>query len=938
MLLILYLAVIRRQHLEISTLEIVFWFWSAGFMLDEVVGFNEQGFSLYIMSFWNVFDLGILALLFCYSCLRVWSVILTDLEQKLAVAGQAYDVLACCAVLLLPRLFSVLDHVQYFSQLLIAFRMMAADLLAISLLIIVCCSGFFVAFTFAFNTIGETPGEIVYDLFQMLMGFTPTAWAMWDRYNYAGRFILVCFMFISHFLVVTILVTVLTNSFMAVVQNADEEHQFLFAVNTISMVKSDALFAYIAPTNTFAWIIAPLRFVMPFRQFVKFNRTVIKATHFPVLLCIYLYERFCLSRTSWAYVASDFFDEEEDQDAGANTTRSRNRVFSSNRLVKEPSIATFRKDQALEEVFKKPYRYDDAQSTRSPNVFGLGIDLGRRSARNNTVNVDTWMETLPEENSSSVREFDQSNAGSKLARRRNSRNTTGGTPIQNFHRTYGTMRNRTETTRSVASDPEDLYSGYGPSPGITRRRRIRPPRSVFSGIPRPARHLSRRVDIEEDEDEQHQGDDEDEEGKEGRSELPDDDDDDDDGQEDRKGDGSRGDLDNLAKTDDDGKINSKVTEVEAMRSSDVENNEGELIRDVAASAPTHINLTSARTSRTSTIANASRHSSRPMTPREFIRKPQSLGSTKLASKEESQKGKDAELPAIGQNNDGEGFGSGSDGLGDETDDEGEASGSPVTMRAPLFRNAGTASGGLAGFDKRNKTNTTNSSRSGLDGGGGSGSKSTYRAKGPSRSREDTVSMASQAWAEDGSTAATSPMRRPTFKRTQSHPSRHLGSATPSELPVALDLASDLGDNKAIGGGLIGAVPASFATQMAYASGGLRRPPSMERNSSTQDLMSRLVLARMKTLEEGFQQVIKEVKDLKVRDERNARRDREREKRPEIDGLARPSHAPGLALGNTSPRSRPHLSQHQRLPASGAHKRHPSRRGKSAVAKGKENSS
>ena len=52
---------------------------------------------------------------------------------------------------------------------------------------------------------------------------------------------------------------------MAIVQNANEEHQFLFAVNTISMVKSDALFSYIAPTNVIAWLLTPLRYVLPFR-------------------------------------------------------------------------------------------------------------------------------------------------------------------------------------------------------------------------------------------------------------------------------------------------------------------------------------------------------------------------------------------------------------------------------------------------------------------------------------------------------------------------------------------------------------------------------------------------------------------------------------------------------------------------------------------------
>lgn len=73
----LFLAVLEQRSRRITSLEILFWFWSAGFMLDEVVGFNEQGFSLYLMSFWNLFDVGILLLLFAYYCLRIYGTFLT---------------------------------------------------------------------------------------------------------------------------------------------------------------------------------------------------------------------------------------------------------------------------------------------------------------------------------------------------------------------------------------------------------------------------------------------------------------------------------------------------------------------------------------------------------------------------------------------------------------------------------------------------------------------------------------------------------------------------------------------------------------------------------------------------------------------------------------------------------------------------------------------
>ena len=167
----LFLSVLVQHSSRITTLELVFWFWSAGFMLDELVGFNEQGFSLYIMSFWNIFDLGILLLLIFYYSLRICGVFLADAQTW---NDSAYDILAANAILLLPRIFSVLDHYQYFSQLLIAFRLMAVDLAAVFILVLVSCSGFFVFFTLSRTE--NDPMDTAYRIFQLLMGFTPAAW------------------------------------------------------------------------------------------------------------------------------------------------------------------------------------------------------------------------------------------------------------------------------------------------------------------------------------------------------------------------------------------------------------------------------------------------------------------------------------------------------------------------------------------------------------------------------------------------------------------------------------------------------------------------------------------------------------------------------------------------------------------------------------------
>ncbi|KAL8399990.1 hypothetical protein RB594_000410 [Gaeumannomyces avenae] len=428
----LFLAVLQQRSSRISTLELVFWFWSAGFMLDELVGFNEQGFSLYIMSFWNIFDLGILLLLIVYYCLRLYGVFLIDATRW---NDLAYDILAANGILLLPRIFSVLDHYQYFSQLLIAFRLMALDLAAILVLVMICCSGFFVFFTMSKNS-GDS-AEVAFKIFQIVMGFTPAAWEVWGTTDALGKVLMGLFLIICHFVIVTILITVLTNSFMTIASNAKEEHQFLFAINTISMVKNDALFSYVAPGNILAWFLTPLRYCMPMQTFVALNRYVIKLTHFPLLFPIYFYERFLLAPSM--YAPTDLVENpgrSRRQAVSLADPSSRVALFSPNVRNREESVVGYQKDHALEEVFR-----------RVPDMGTLRTQ--RRNERKKT--------------QTAIRHWIDRNEG--FADRVNNYSTIGDKGGMEWQRRLSFARDRPprrfpniSEVRSVASDPADMVS------------------------------------------------------------------------------------------------------------------------------------------------------------------------------------------------------------------------------------------------------------------------------------------------------------------------------------------------------------------------------------------------------------------------------------------------------------------------------------------------
>lgn len=415
-LLMLYMLVLSRQRMEVTATEIVFGLWSLGFVLDEIVGFTDVGFTLYVMSLWNLFDLIILMLLLAYGGTRTAAIRFQHSDPHLSkrLLKTAYDILATIAIFLFPRLFSVLDNYESFSRMVIAVRRMTIDLAVSWVVIIVFSCGFWVAFTLAFGRDLYTPSQVAFDLMKILFGFTPTVWENWKLYSPIGRVILMFYLFITHFVIMIILIAVLSNSFSAIDLNAHEEHQFLFAVNTISMIKSESssLFSYAPPLNLVEWAIRPLFYVLPLRQFLVLNRTIVKATHFPFLFTIFAYEKFYVRL---AHVRSKLAADgeanrrrlREDRVAqlggsranrngnsssrngggGArpplsrtNTQKERERVAAAQRSRAKSKISNY---DLLDEVFRRPYKGTIRVRPQESVQSGLGKD------RSGSGNFDT---------------------------------------------------------------------------------------------------------------------------------------------------------------------------------------------------------------------------------------------------------------------------------------------------------------------------------------------------------------------------------------------------------------------------------------------------------------------------------------------------------------------------------------------------------------------
>jgi hypothetical protein len=732
----LFLAVLVEKSDDITALEVLFWFWSAGYMLDEVVGFSEQGFGLYIMSVWNAFDLGILLMFMAYYILRLYGILMPDVSRH-RVAAMAYDVLGSTAVLLFPRLFSALDHYRYFSQLLIAFKMMAMDLVAILVLIVISCSGFFVAFSLAFKRdLGAS--DAAYAIFQLVMGFTPAAWDLWGEVNFLGKTLLALFLFICHFLIVTILVTVLTNSFMAVVKNADEEHQFLFAVNTISMVKSDALFSYIAPTNIIGWLLIPLKYTMSFKRFLRMNRFVIKLTHIPILFTIFLYERVLLSHL--AYGPTDLVEQrgraESKAPVPAFSIRGPIELFSPR--LREPSVTTFQKDRALEEVFRRPYRDPSNQTPRYP------------AARRNSGNVvSDWMRKMEDDDENEPPQDDSQSVLDQLEGRNR--------PYLRRSKTSGQPRRRhpLASTRTAVSDPDDITNVTTP----------------FAAPIAEEEEPSMSMDIVMEEAPQQtdaDGDDEDDHASSGNQTTP--------------------------------RVGS--TEKENKRpKTGYESSDDDFFRTPMTAIPRSQGRASAIVS---SPPESSFKAKEPMSPSKRRMKP----------------------------------------LHNRNTSTGTILFSPVKETMDVSR--------AASPEKRPRTSTRSGTATGtatpgrFDASSGAGTRTPKRAPAPLAVGSRPRTIMPPRGMSSNLLSKTNLNREPSFNA------------------IALDLASDLGDNNLNPNfGNLNGLPASFTTQFEMAA--RMKAREMQKgsdNDSDSNRMSRIMLARMTTLEEGFRDMLQEVKGLK----------------------------------------------------------------------------
>ncbi|KAJ3778195.1 receptor-activated Ca2+-permeable cation channel [Lentinula raphanica] len=296
LLLTFILCLSNRNPESTNVWELVFILFAVAFALEEYTASTEHGWGIYIANasrssssfiMWNVFDTAFLVIFGVYLVLRLRGLVNGDA----ALSGMAFDILSCGACILLPRLafFAVSNTVVV-----LALRAMIAEFVFFIGIASICFSGLLFTLWTLEGKNKWTLKSISWLMVQIWFGNTYLSFGEASSFHpVLGPILMTCFAALSNTLLLTILISILSNTVARIDANITQEYLFQFTISTIEGVKTDALFSYQPPFNILAFLILkPASWIVSPRALHSLNVLLIKLTSFPILLVIGIYERY----------------------------------------------------------------------------------------------------------------------------------------------------------------------------------------------------------------------------------------------------------------------------------------------------------------------------------------------------------------------------------------------------------------------------------------------------------------------------------------------------------------------------------------------------------------------------------------------------------------------------------------------------------------------
>uniref|UniRef100_A0A060SZF3 ARAD1C07194p n=1 Tax=Blastobotrys adeninivorans TaxID=409370 RepID=A0A060SZF3_BLAAD len=277
--------------IDLTSIEVLLHIWFAGFFLDEIMQAREAStLGQYMLDYWSVFDIAIIVLYLIFMVLRVVG-FYSGPDTATSVTPLAFDILSLEALLLIPRFFSFLSIFPYFGTLLPCLRDLTKEFVKFLTIIFIVYFAFFTTFSF----LGRGTFTISQTFWLLVQVFFGAASVGLDKAPdispIFGPPLMLVFVTLTNILLITVLVSILSQRFSVIMLNAREEYALFFASTVLeSMTTADRLTYFYPPLNLLGVILRPLRLFMNHDQYRQLRISVLKLSHWPIAVAIYLFE------------------------------------------------------------------------------------------------------------------------------------------------------------------------------------------------------------------------------------------------------------------------------------------------------------------------------------------------------------------------------------------------------------------------------------------------------------------------------------------------------------------------------------------------------------------------------------------------------------------------------------------------------------------------
>ncbi|KAK6540395.1 hypothetical protein TWF694_009194 [Orbilia ellipsospora] len=283
-----YGVLVERDMYKVSVLEWCLNIMFLSFCYEEVSQITDAGALFYTADFWSWADILIIIIYTIFFVFRMVGLARDDAD----VINTSFDVLSLEALLLLPRIFSLFSLTPFFGTLVPALRQMTKDFIKFLALVVILYLGFLTTFTLLARD-SFTLDEMTWLLIKVFFGSSYVGFDMMKRISpLLGAPLMLIFVTMTNILLITSLISLLSNSLSAVMSNAREEYLFMFSTFVLESATSSSRLTYFTPPlNLLSLAVRPLRLVLPSHQLRALRIRLLKATHFPLVAVIMMYER-----------------------------------------------------------------------------------------------------------------------------------------------------------------------------------------------------------------------------------------------------------------------------------------------------------------------------------------------------------------------------------------------------------------------------------------------------------------------------------------------------------------------------------------------------------------------------------------------------------------------------------------------------------------------